>query len=923
MTDQVFGRERELVELRRLLRDPGMWPRALLIEGDAGAGKTTLWTYAWNEAASQGFTVLRCAPSEPEGSLAFSALVDLLGPHADVIEQLPEHQRGPLRIALAMEPWEQRPAHATAIAAATLALIRMLTTAGPLAIAIDDAQWLDPDSAVILGYVARRLAEGEVILLVSQRAAAGGQKPIQLDRIFGERLVRMGVEPLSVGATTRIVRERTGSVLPRQTMRRVHEASGGNPFFAVELARTIQRQVAEIAPGRPLPVPDTLKGVVSERLAALPLRVRRSLAQAAAVGQAMVSVLGDETALEEGVRAGIVNIERGRVRFVHPLLASAAYDSVDEGDRRAIHLHLACAVDDPEESARHLALASDGPDADVADTLDEASARAASRGAPGSAAELSTLARDMTPEHDRLGQARRAMDAGWYWFVAGDAERARGMLEDASSMSANGPTRAEALIRLGWLNHHAFDRQRAQDLYEGALVEAGEDVRLRALAHTRLAWGHLILRNDTWLAARHGREAVALCERLADPVLLVDALVTQAQSEFIMGGGLPSAPMERAMAIRPDRDDVRELSRPTNHRAIMLFWADRLDEARILFEEVLARAEERGDASAPPWPLMRFSHLELLAGNWNRALELAEAGVTAAIESGQRPLQADLECSRALVLAFLGRDEEAAAAAARGVHIAERTGTGMNRRLAAWALGLIDLAAGRSEAAYTRLAELRADCQATHSIDPGENRYVGDLGEAMVLTGRLDEAERLSQEVVALGDRLARPSAVALGLRVRALVQAARKEIQGAQESFDAALAAHDLTPIPFERARTLLAWGAAQRRDGHRRAARESLENAVAVFEHLGASAWSANARAELRRMGGRRPGSQELTSAERQVAELVAQGRSNRDVAAQLVVTVRTVESNLTRVYAKLGVRSRTELAHLLASTDAAPSG
>jgi DNA-binding CsgD family transcriptional regulator len=700
-------------------------------------------------------------------------------------------------------------------------------------------------------------------------------------------------------------------------MQRIHDASGGNPLFGLELARALQRRGGVIDPGRPLPVPPTLRAAVSQRLDALPLRVRQALACAAALAQPTVSSVGDKGALELGVEAGMIEIERGRVRFVHPLIASAAYESVGDVERSRLHRRLSESADDPEEAARHLALAADGPDGVVASTLEDAASRAAARGAPGAAAELAELAHGLTPEQDSDGSARRAIDAGWYRFVAGDAERARALLEGAREAAPPGVSRARAILRLAWLDHHAFDRRRAPDLYRAALAEAGDDPLLQAEVHSLLAWCLLIMRADIHLALQHAREAVELCEQLDDQVLLVDSLAIEAQSEFLLGGGLPSRAMERALGIQPDTPDPRELRQPLQHWAVVLFWADRLDESRTLMTQVLERASAHGDESALAWPLMRLCHIELMAGDWAKAAEHAEAGYAAALETGQRPLQADMLCSRALVLAHLGRADESRDTATEGIELAERWGAGIGRRLAAWSLGMLDLSLGRADEAFVRLDALRAESQANGIVDPGENRFIGDLGEAMVITGRVAEAERLSDDLHALGTALERPSALAAALRIRGLALAARGEGPAAIAAFERALPFHERPSMPLERARTLLVLGAARRRLGQRRVARQVLGEALAIFERLGATTWAANARTEMGRIGGRAPSSGDLTPTERRIAELVAEGKTNKEVAAILVVADRTIESALTQIYRKLEVRSRTELARKLGST------
>ena len=419
--------------------------------------------------------------------------------------------------------------------------------------------------------------------------------------------------------------------------------------------------------------------------------------------------------------------------------------------------------------------------------------------------------------------------------------------------------------------------------------------------------------------ARYARLAVDLCDGgVDDPVLLTDSLSVLAQAEFFLGGGLPNEAMDRALALPPSDADLRVLRRPTNHWAFMLLCADRFDEARPLFEEVLHLALVNGDESAVPWPLMRLAHLELATGEWSSALLHVEEGLEAADHTGQLPVQADLMCTWGLVLAHLGRADEARATATAGLELAEESGSGIGGRLAAWALGLLDVSVGDAQGAATRLEALWERSKHAGILDPGENRYLGDLGEALVLVGDAAAADRVGEELGTLGSRLQRQSAIGTALRIRGLVAAARGEHAEALARFESAVAAHERAGLPFELGRTLLALGSAQRRAKQRRVARETLELARTCFERLGSELWAAKARAELARIGGRPPSEGELTPSERRIAGHVAEGKTNREVAAILVVSERTIEGALTQIYRKLNLRSRTELARKLTSPD-----
>ena len=327
----------------------------------------------------------------------------------------------------------------------------------------------------------------------------------------------------------------------------------------------------------------------------------------------------------------------------------------------------------------------------------------ASRGAPGTAADLAEQASRLTPGDRREAAATRAVDASLYAWAAGDAERAEALLDGATA-DVRGPVRAQALVHVARLQVHAGGRRAAAAIYTRAQEQAGDDPTLLAQVHEGLAWCLFLTREDVPGAARHARRAVELAEAIGDTVLLGDALSVQAQSEFFQGGGLPNAAMERALALVPEATtDVRVLRQPRMHWAVLLQCADRLDEARELLRQVQASALEAGDDSAGPWLLMRLAIVELLAGRWEEAAELAESGHELALETHQRPLATMLVCARALVYAHQGRSDEARAAAAEGLADAVPLGDGIGVSLGRWALGLVELSHGDPAAAVSEL----------------------------------------------------------------------------------------------------------------------------------------------------------------------------------------------------------------------------
>lgn len=922
--EAIVGRDAELTALDEWLQRPSA--TVLLLEGDAGIGKTTLWRAGVADAEKRGFRVLFAGAVQAETQLSFTVLRDLLGEaYADVAGELPTPQREALGVTLLHEAPCGPPPEQGAIAVALVTALKALATRGPILVAVDDVQWLDAASHAALGYVLRRLGSEPIRVLLSRRTDVGNELPLGLDRLDDDRVQVHHVGSLTIGALGHIVHERLGVAYSRPMLHRIREVSGGNPLFALELARALGERTSPLGAGEPLPVSESLHSLVDERLAALPPSTLDALVFVSALSRPSLDRLGSalgspaDEAIWQALEAGLIEIDDGVLRFSHPVLAAAVYGGASESRRAEVHQILAGVVEDPEERGRHLALGAREPNEEVAAAVEEAARLAVARGAYAAAGELLEEAQRLTPPQDIGERSRRALESGWHLFTAGDSVRARSQLEYASESAPPGRLRADALIRLAWLEHHAGDRRVAlRSLHAIEFEETLEDPSLRADLHLLIALSHYIMRDDLAVATQHAREAVEISERLDSDAQLVSSLATLGLCEFLAGGGLPSSAMDRAFSIPAEPTDGRILRRPLLHRASMLYYADRFDEARAMLDQVHELAVSRGDESFLPWSLSRLAQLELLLGEWGPARRHAQEGFDLAVQTGQRPLEADLLAARALVLAHAGQVDDTRTTAEEALRLAEGSGAGVGWRLARAALGLLHLSLDDVDAAHDHLHALRQASESAGIVDPGENRYVGDLGEALVRTGRVAEAAQLADASEARATVLERPSALALSARVRALAALELGETEAALAAFDRALENHRLVPIPFEHARTLLALGSALRRARHRKAARETLQDAVAIFEGLGAALWASKARAELSRIGGRAPSARGLTPTEQRVAELVAEGRSNKEVAAAMAVSVHTVEAALTSIYRKLEVHSRTEMAHTLAEAD-----
>lgn len=881
-----------------------------MLAGEAGIGKTTVWRAAVAEADAAGFRILSCRPAGAEVRLSFAALADLFEDALDdVLPALPAPQRRGLEVALLRTDARGDALEERAVFAGVLGAIRSLAASGPLAIAVDDAQWLDQPSAAALEFAARRLHADLVVFLASIRTDDSAQVPLGLDRAFGqEHQLRLDIGPLSLGAMHLLLRERTGQSFTRPALRRIHDASGGNPFYALELARADPGSGA--VTGAPLPLPRSLDDLLGQRIAALPSDAQTVLFLAAAVPQPSVALLdvahGAPTRdlLRVASDAGVVRLSNGDVRFAHPLLAAAAYArGVD--DRRRWHARLAEVAPDVEERARHSSLAIDGPDAGVAELLTEAARSALSRGAPTAAADLFESAIARTPSADIEPRLRRIVEAAPILIQVGERRKARALIEAGLQVGPTGLLRADLLI---WQSEVVEDDPegdiRSRELLAEALEEAGDDPSRRSSIFLNL---EMIERSNERFAEAlaMARQAEELAERAGDEKLLTHALTRTADLEVLTGvGGDPPERFERAIALN-ERTRIEPSIGPVAMLAVCLIRAGRLAEARPLLISQLQRARDEGIESSRDRLCLFLTELEWLAGDWDAAESYAREGLEVADQAGSQVLAGALYGPLALLEGSRGRLEMGLARAREGLAICERIGEYAYSVYNHQAIGFLELSRGNAAAADQHLSvySVERGIEGTKRI-----AFIGDAIEALVQLGELETASALVAELFTRGELLRRPTLSAVATRCQALVDAAQGR-EPDEEALAGAVASFAEMGMPLERARTLLVLGEVRRRTKRKRAARESLTEALAAFEALGAVLWVELTREAMRRIGGRTAAGG-LTATEQRVAALVAGGRSNKEIAAALFVSVRAVEANLTRIYAKLEIGSRTEL-------------
>ena len=918
--DEIIGREEHLDALGAFVERAGEEPQSLLLEGEPGTGKTTLWLAGCETARAAGARVLTARPLEAETGFAFAAIADLLADAHEALEDLPEPQARALRVALLLTPAGESPADERAVGRGLLGLLERLATTTRVLVAVDDVQWLDAPSARAIAFAAHRLETAPVGLLVALRLEETSRLPIDPERTL-PALTRLRVGPLALEDVHRLIRSRLGRTLSRPTLQEVHATSGGNPLYALELARTVVDDPGGHAPGARLVVPASLRDLVGARIAALPAATRGALLAAAALADPVLEIVSAATGgdgaqtLEAAVLADVVQIDDARARFTHPLLAAAAYERATPSARREVHAVLATLVGEREERARHLALAAHGPDAAVATELDEAARSARSRGAPVVAGELAALAAHLTPSDDAPTARRRELDAAFWMFEAGDSHRARAILERLAEQATPGVERARALVTLATVRSYDDDIKAARDLFLAAVDEARDDAEIRLRAHDGVAGTSFRLRDSLAESVEHAAEAVTLAETLGRRDLMGEALASRATSEAILGRESAAETAEAALALQGEHQSRRIMSDPAFAVAVVEFWHDDLDGASARFQALADRARELGDESSIPYLHVMLGQIECVRGRLAEAARLTEDELEHARQAGQETLVAYLLGVAAWAHAYAGNEERTRDSAAQSLELAERTSGVPAWFFATSALGQLELAGGNPAAAHEALEPLVAHVRAQGMCEPGATWCVGDEIEALVELGRPAEAEALLDWYEGNANRLGRRSAQAIGRRCRGLLAASRGDQRTAIAAFEDALARHAERPRPLEEGRTLLALGAARRRSKERRAARETLELAEARFAETGARLWAERAQAELARIGGRAPSAGELTPVERRVVALVAEGRSNKETAAALFLSTRTVEGHLSRAYGKLGVRSRVELARRFA--------
>lgn len=894
---------------------------ALLLHGPPGIGKTELLRHA--VARASGFTVLQARGMESESGIPFAGLAELVTPLLEHVDEIPAVQSVALRSALALGPATE--SDRFTVPAALLSLLGRAADDQPVLAIIDDAQWLDEPSLEAFLFAGRRLAQEGVAMLGAIRDGAPRAEVPWLDRLR--------VAPLADEDARALL---DATIAPSVADRLVATAAG-NPLALLEIPALLS--ASQRAGREPLadPLPaGTVERAFAVALDALPEATRAALLVAAAASTRRVTGALDVDALEAAEAANIVVMADGELEFRHPLMRSAVYHAASPAERRAAHAAHAAAAEGAER-AWHLAACAVAPDEEVAAALEAAALEARGRGAHATAARDLQRAAQLTP--DPAPRAQRLLAAAGDAIRSGEADRAGALLDEAAAVGED-PLLVADIERLR--GHVEMRRGSPVQANERLVAEAdrvrGRDPRRAAAMFLEASVAHLMTGDPGALvaAAERARALSAGTEPAVE--LLATAVIGEAQ---IALGEIELGTAElRACEPYLMEADPLGMVEIVGMAGYAWTWVEDWERATKILTRVLQAARGASAVSALIHPLAAQAHLDLRRGRWTSALAGASEAVELAHDAGQLALLPHALAAIALVEAGLGHEADCRAHVAAGLERSE------DAYLHA-ALGQLELALGRIPEAIDALESGERQMR-RRGLASSVVQLRPDLIEAYVRAGRREEAEQQLQRLEAdtAEGRAARKAAAAeaadnvrplradslsalpvLGVGPRWVRVAAErcKGLLAPDEDFRAvfehALALHDDLPMPFEKARTQLALGERLRRAKQRAEAREPLTAALDEFERLGAKPWAERARTELRATGGAAAGrrtpaaADQLTPHELQIAVLVAQGMTNREAAAALFLSPKTIEYHLGQIYRKLDVRGRAQLARLMA--------
>ncbi|MEV6569611.1 LuxR family transcriptional regulator [Streptomyces sp. NPDC051577] len=887
-----------------------------VLTGPAGAGKTEVVRAVVAAAEGRRESVLHLAPDPSDQWIPEASAAALL---ASVPQAVLDRLAGPRRAAIALlrretdEPGAGR--DHVALRLAVVEVLRTLAAPGPVLLVLDNAQWLDDESTDLLRF-ALRLTPPGVRVLVAECVQGGAPVAVPL---CGPDTPAIRVPPLGAEQVAELLC-RHG--LPARLAGRIHQASGGNPRLALALGHSLAEAAGSRDQGAhhadTLPVSGQAREVARRLLAEAPARARRTLLLAALAARPTTALLrragrpDAEAELAEAERAALVTVaEDGAVRFTAGALPTALAADAGWPERAAAHAALATAVDDPVQAVRHRALAVDAPDARLAAEITAAAASCRHRGQRALAAELGLLAAERTPAdlpRDELARlVCAAEDAGW----AGRADLARRATRAVLARDASPADRVRA--RLAVIDAAGQALADLDETFAYAVADAAGDPSLRAAVQLRIAWKHNLSDGDPVRSRDAAAEAGALAALGGDQVAEAMALTVRARMGRILGDHDAEDILAEALALPAPEVPLGMRNAPQYLAVRHALFDDRLDDARDRLLVLLPAVQRTGSAEDVFEVLRSLSEVELRRGHCAAGAAHARRALELTIEAGLSPGPAWYVA--AMAEATAGSFARAVGYARRGIQASEEEQDQVFLSRGLYALGTVELATGEAAKAVATLRRVAELEEAQQVVDPSVLRWHGELAEALVAADAPEEAAALLESTRTVADALGRTGVITVLDRARGLCLAAQGEAEAAVALLEATARRFGALGLPLERARTLLALARVERRRRRRAPARAALGEAAEVFDRAGAKPWLDLAReVGPDPAAARHPGPAALTEAETRLALLVGQGASNQEAAAKLFLSVKTVEARLTRIYQKLDVRSRAQLATAL---------
>jgi len=902
----LLGREQERHEIEEALARARSGASATLaLAGEPGIGKTALLDYAAERAT--GMRVLRARGIKSEAQIPFGSLLELLRPALAMLGKIPEPQAVALEGALALRRGTAQ--ERFAVGAATLSMLAAYAEQAPVAVLVDDAQWLDVSSAQALLFAFRRLVADPIAVFIAVREG----EPSLLD---GADLPALQINGLTSDEAAQLL-----PGLTAETAALLHRATAGNPLGLLELAAD-PGDLALAPEGAPVLVSAKISRAFLQRAGQLSQAAQQALVLAAAsdttdlatLRQAAAGLGIDLAVLADAESAGLVSLLPGMVEFRHPLARLAIYTDAPADQRRGAHRALAAALPDRDVDRRawHLAAAAAGTDDAASAALEQAGSRARDRSAYAAAAAAFERAGRLTADGGRrVRLLREAAGAAW---LAGLADHAVSLLDEARAAAGNPRELVEIDQLRGHIATHRGPVMRGHAILTAAAGRADPEQAVVMLAEAA----------NACFIAGNPAEMLVVAERArsvlpagASPRASFLAGITAGMARILGGDAAAGAEaMHEAIKLAEGSPGLRGDLQLVPWLAFAPLFLRETGAGRSLLEDALRAAQDRAAVGALPFVLNLIARDQAATDRW----AVAEASYLEAIglarESGQQTALVFGLSGLAWLQARRGRERECRDCAAEALRLCRDLGTRLHEIWVMAALGDLELGLGdaaRAAVHFGRQQRLLSEL----AITDADLSPAAELAEAYLRLGREEAAQQTAAQFTAAAEAKGQPWPLARALRTQGLL-APDSEFPTV---FDQAIRQHAQTLDAFETARTRLAYGERLRRARNRVLAREQLRAALDIFERLGAGPWASRARAELAATGEtlrrRDPSTiDELTPQELQIALALAGGRTTRETAAALFLSPKTVEYHLRHVYQKLNIHSRDELARALAS-------